>query len=69
MKKEYARYEDVDKEQLRRDIDEIKVTIGDPTQEDFHHLLKLKRWGKGAALFGFSLVVVLAIFELNLFLF
>ena len=35
----YADYRDVDQAQLERDIDEIKVTIGSRTEEDFQHLL------------------------------
>ena len=69
MKREYARYEDVDKEELQRDIDEIKKTIGDATEEDFKHLLKLKRWGKWAALSGFFLMVTIALLKVNIFLF
>jgi len=65
----YADYKDVDKEQLQRDIDAIKETIGDATEEDFKHLLKLKRWGKGASLFGIFLIVVITVFEPNSFVF
>ncbi len=69
MRETYAKYEDVDKEQLQKDIDEIKETIGDATEEDFQHLLKLKRWGKGASLFGLFLIVMINIFDLNTFVF
>ena len=69
MKKKYASYKDVDKEQLQIDIDTIKDTIGDATQEDFKHLLKLKRWGKGSTLFGFFLIILISIFEPNVFVF
>ena len=65
----YANYEDVDKEQLQRDIDAIKETIGDATEEDFQHLLKLKRWGKGASLTGFFLLIAISIFAVPTVLF
>jgi len=69
LKKQYADYKDVDKEQLQKDIDAIKETIGDATEEDFQHLLKLKRWGKGASLSGLFLIVMINIFDLNTFIF
>ena len=47
----YADYRDIDQEQLQQDIDEIKVTIGERTQEDFEHLLKLEKWGKNSNYF------------------
>jgi len=31
----YAKYSEIDKEQLQKDIDEIKEKIGAPTEEDF----------------------------------
>ena len=39
MSKQYANYNDIDQELLQKDIDSIKDTLGDPTQEDFDHLL------------------------------
>ena len=63
MAKEYTHYKDVDKEELQRDIDAIKDTIGDPTQEDFEHLLKLERWGKYATFSGFFMVYVICALE------
>jgi fatty acid desaturase len=69
LKREYARYQDVDKEELERDIDAIKKTIGNATEEDFQHLLKLKRWGKYSAISGFLLMVMIVLFELNIFMF
>jgi len=35
---QYTDYKDVNQELLQKDIDAIKETIGDPTQEDFEHL-------------------------------
>jgi len=52
----YADYRDVDQGQLERDIDEIKVTIGSRSEEDFQHLLKLERWGRGSTIGGFVLI-------------
>ena len=59
----YADYKDIDQDQLQKDIDEIKESIGDPTQEDFDHLLKLERWGRIATFSGFFLIFVIAGFE------
>jgi len=57
MSKNYTRYEDIDKDQLQKDIDQIKETIGTPTQEDFKHLIKLERWGRASTLLGFALLI------------
>ena len=62
MTKKYTHYKDVNKEQLQQDIDAIKSTLGDATQEDFEHLLKLERWGRGATFSGFVLILFVAIF-------
>jgi len=56
----YTRYEDVDQEQLQKDIDEIKKTII-VGEEDFQHLLKLERWGKIASYGGFALIAIVVI--------
>jgi len=63
MSREYADYKDIDQEQLQKDIDDIKETIGDPTQNDFEHLLKLERWGRGFTFGGFFLIFIIAGFE------
>jgi fatty acid desaturase len=63
IKPKYARYEDVDKDELQRDIDEIKKTIGSPTEEDFKHLLKLERWGIALTIIAYSLIAILAYLE------
>jgi len=52
----YARYEDVDKAQLERDIDEIKAQMKVPDEEDFQHLLKMERWGRIATFSGYGLI-------------
>lgn len=60
---EYARYEDIDKEELERDIDNIKETMPIVGEEDFQHLLKLERWGKSFTYLGLILLLVLSISE------
>lgn len=65
MAHEYARYEDIDKDQLQKDIDEIKETIGTPTEEDFQHMLKLERWGRFSTFLGFFLIYLLCAMELT----
>lgn len=55
----YTDYRDVDQAQLERDIDEIKVKIGSRTEEDFQHLLKLERWGRGSTLGGFFIILLI----------
>ena len=42
----YAKYQDINKEQLQIDIEKIKNSIGKVNQDDFKHLLKLERWGR-----------------------
>lgn len=59
MSATYTDYRDVDQKQLQIDIDEIKKTIGATTEEDFQHLLKLERWGRGSTLSGFALILLI----------
>ena len=71
---EYARYEEVDQEELERDIDSIKETMAAVGEADFQHLLKLERWGRAFTFSGYALIVILSIIELalgglNVFLF
>ena len=61
---EYARYEEVDKEQLEKDIDAIKETMKPVDEEDFQHLLKMERWGRIATFGGYGLILLLAIIGL-----
>lgn len=63
MTKEYAHYTQVNKEQLQEDIDAIKRTIGDPTWEDFEHLLKLERWGRISTFLGFFIIAMISFLE------
>ncbi len=65
MVHQYTPYKDINKEQLQKDIEEIKETIGDPTWEDFQHLLKLELWGRICTVSGFILILVSAYFGLN----
>ena len=60
----YARYEDIDKEQLEKDIDAIKETMDPVGEEDFQHLLKLERWGRWFTFSGYGLIAVLSLVEL-----
>lgn len=69
MAQQYTHYKDVDQTQLEKDIDAIKETIGEATKEDFEHLLKLERWGRGSTIFGFSLILAIAIFNPSSFIF
>jgi fatty acid desaturase len=47
-------YAHVDKKQLAKDIDNIRATIGQPTEEDFKHLKKMELWGRLCALLGYA---------------
>ena len=62
----YAKYEDVDKEQLQKDLEEIKANLGPVGQEDFQHLLKLERWGKAATYSGFFMIYVVTALEVSI---
>ncbi len=55
----YTPYEEIDKEQLKEDIEAIKATIGTPSQEDFEHLLKMERWGRMFTFSGYGVIVLL----------
>ncbi len=60
---QYARYEDIDKEQLERDINAIKETMELPSEEDFQHLLKMERWGRAFTFFGYAIILLLTLTE------
>ena len=62
---QYARYEDVDKEQLEKDINAIKETMGAVGEEDFQHLLKLERWGRMFTFSGYGIILLLSILGLG----
>jgi fatty acid desaturase len=61
----YARYEDVDKEQLEKDVNAIKETMGAVGEEDFQHLLKLERWGRMFTFGGYGIILLLSILGLG----
>ena len=61
---QYARYEDIDKEQLERDINAIKETMPPVGEEDFQHLLKLERWGRMFTFGGYGIILLLSIMGL-----
>lgn len=61
----YTPYNKVNKEQLQRDIDNIKITLGEPSQEDFKHLLKMERWGRIFTFTGYFLILLLSYLELH----
>ena len=58
---QYTPYEQIDKEQLKKDIEDAKATIGAPSEEDFQHLLKMERWGRLLTASGFAIILFLAI--------
>ena len=62
-KSQYAKYEDIDKDQLEKDIDAIKSTMLPPNEDDFKHLLKLERWGKMSTYTGYGLILLLVLLE------
>ena len=61
----YARYADVDKEQLEKDINAIKENMDPVGEEDFQHLLKLERWGRMFTFGGYGIILFLSILGLG----
>ena len=47
-------YSAVDRKQLAKDIDDLRATVGVPSQEDFQHLRKIELWGRVLALLGYA---------------
>ena len=62
----YTKYEDIDKDQLQHDIEEIKEKIGPVSQDDFQHLLKLERWSRAATYGGFFMIYVVVALEVSI---
>ncbi|MBN2782812.1 MAG: fatty acid desaturase [Campylobacterales bacterium] len=62
----YARYEDIDKDELQRDIEKIKESIPSVGYDDYLHLRKLEMWSRAATFSGFFLLYVLAALELSI---
>jgi len=65
VQQHYTPYHSINQEQLQHDIETIKATIGDPTWEDYQHLLKLELWGRICTVSGFILMIVIAYFGLS----
>ena len=63
MAQEYAKYDEIDQDQLQEDIEAIKKNIGTPTWEDFQHLLKLEKWGRALTFSGYFLISVISFLE------
>jgi len=59
----YTPYEEIDKDALQKDIDDIKETIGAPNEEDFQHLLKMERWGRTGTYIGFGIILTMALYS------
>ena len=65
MTAKYANYEDIDKEQLQIDIEQIKESLGVATEEDFQHLLKLQRWGRISTISGYFIIFIISLLEIT----
>jgi len=61
----FTPYDQIDKEQLKIDIEEAKASIGEPNQEDFEHLLKMERWGRMFTFSGYFLIALISLIELS----
>jgi len=62
---QYTPYDQIDKEQLKKDIEEARDSIGEATEEDFQHLLKMERWGRTATFSGYFLALLISLMELS----
>jgi len=62
---QYTPYDQIDKEQLKKDIEEARDSIGEATEEDFQHLLKMERWGRMATFSGYFLALLISLMELS----
>lgn len=63
MEKKYTDYQDVDKEQLQKDIEEIKQTVSYGIEEDLIHLKKMERWGWYSTALGYGLLIGAVVLE------
>ncbi|MBU3013705.1 fatty acid desaturase [Poseidonibacter lekithochrous] len=61
----YAKYQDINKEQLQIDIEKIKNSIGKVNQDDFKHLLKLERWGRILSFSGYLIIFIISFLEIT----
>ncbi|WP_324171448.1 fatty acid desaturase family protein [Sulfurimonas sp.] len=62
----YAKYEDIDKDLLQKDIEQIKEKLGPVSEKDFQHLLKLERWSRGATFAGFFMIYLVTALEVSI---
>jgi len=69
MSQQYTPYDQIDKEQLKKDIEEAKATIGAPSEEDFQHLKKMERWGYMFTASGFATLIAITALGLTGFAF
>ena len=60
----FTDYREVNKEQLHSDLEAIKKNIGQATEQDFQHLLKLEYWVQLATFLGYTLIATISILEL-----
>ncbi len=65
MQHKYTPYEEIDKDQLEIDIEAIKKDLDPVNWEDFQHLLKLERWGRGSTILGFVLILIINLLEIS----
>ena len=61
----YANYEDIDKDQFQKDIEEVKRAVKGSTYDDFLHLLKLERWGRACTFSGYGMIAVVSLLEVS----
>jgi fatty acid desaturase len=62
----YAKYEDVDQNQLQKDIEDIKKIIGKPSYEDYLHVRKMQNWSRAFTISGFFMMFVVTSLELSI---
>lgn len=61
----YAKYDEIDQEQLQKDIEDIKKTIGKPVYKDYLHVRKMQNWSKAFTFSGFFMMFVVTSLELS----
>jgi len=64
-RQQYAKYEDINQQELQEDIEKIKKLMPPVNEDDFQHLLKMERWGRYATFSGYFLILLLVILELS----
>ena len=63
--RKFSNYEDIDKIQLQKDIENVKKSLNGSTYEDFLHLLKLEKWGRTSTFGGYLLIVIISYLEIS----